>query len=886
MARRSELADLGRSLRANRLVTVTGTGGVGKTRLAVEAARVAAGDADGAVFVALGELGDPEALPAVVAAAFGVEDRPGQAPAEAVAAAIGDAGVLVVFDNCEHVVAAAADVVEVLLRSCGGVRVLATSQEPLAVPGEVVWTLAPLAVPRPGACAAEVAASPAVELFCQRAGAARAGFALDAEVAPAVAELTRRLDGLPLAIELAAARVPVMSPAEMTACLDERFGLLNGGSRTALPRHRSLRATIEWSYDLCSTPEQAVLRRLAVFAGGATMAAVTEVCAGAEVPAAAVVDALGALVRRSLVVAEPGGAGTRYRLFDSVRDYARQRQVDAGEAAAVRDRHARWCVALAEAAEAHLTGRDQHHWLERLDGDHDNLRAALQGAIDDGRADQALRLAGALTLFWRVRGHFGEGRAHLRAALERVGSAAPAPRAKALWGLALMAVMLADPDEGGAAPEEALALYQAMGDAGGQARALLVLANCHAAPSPASARSLLDHSVALARRAGDHWCVSHALALAGGAELRRGDLESARPLLADAVQVAADSGDAQSRRIALALVGDLALHEGDYAGAETALAETLALTRELGESYGQSVALVGMVEAALGRGRLAEARTLLQEVVEPAARAALPTVPVMARWPEGRLAWAEDRLADAEELYGEVAQQDAGLSPLYELARRGLAEIALAEDDCDGAEALLGSVLDAVRATSDRREEATVTHLLGLVARRRGEHAAARTLLRQALELRWRINDGHGAVASLEAVAVRAANLRRRRGLPAPVAGGGRAEGRPGPGLGADPGPGCRRRPGVLPVGAACHRTGQPDQGRAPGGRPGRPGPHQRRDRRAPVRGGGDGQEPPPPGLRQAGRPLARRAGRHLARRGGARPALSRLGSPALSRRR
>jgi len=765
VAREAEIEDVTALLRGSRLVTLTGAGGVGKTRLALEVATAVASDhADGAVFVALGPVGDPAAVPQALAGTLGIDEQPGRPLTDTIADCMGDADVLMVLDNCEHVVGTAAALASALLRSCPRLTVLATSQEPLAVTGEVVSVLAPLAAPGPGAEGPEIGGSPAVRLFCDRAAAIRPGFVLTPEVAPAVAEIARRLDGVALAIELAAARVAMISPAEIAARLADRFELLTGGRRTALARHQSLVAALDWSYDLCSATERAVLRRLAVFAGGTTLSAAADVCAGGDVHTDAVFVALGALVSRSLVVADTDAAEARYRLLESVRHYARERLVEAGEAAPVRARHARWCVGLAQEAERHLTGPAQQEWLDRLDREHDNLRAALEGAIADARADAALRLAGALVLFWRLKGHVSEGRDHLAAAMALAHGQPVGIRAKVAWGAGLLAVMVSDTEGAVTASEEALALYRSVGDRAGEARALLVLGNCHVFTSPAVAQPVLVASASLARTAGDSWCLAHALALAGLAHLNRGETDAARRFLVDAVAAATAGGDTQGMRIGLALVGDLALREGEYATAETALSESLALTRELGESYGDAVAIIGLGQAALGRGHLERARMLLGDAWAPARRAGGPHLLINVLLLQGRLAFAEDRLDDAKRHYEEaLSVLDRAGQPVAG-ALRGLGEVALAEHDEARAGVLFAEALDLARATGNHHNEAGAVCGLGHLARQRGDVREAVARHREALELRQRIGDGHGTVDSLEAIGGATAHLGGRRG--------------------------------------------------------------------------------------------------------------------------
>ncbi|MFI7464506.1 BTAD domain-containing putative transcriptional regulator [Nonomuraea sp. NPDC049646] len=469
IGRESELAQLTALLRHDRLVTLVGPGGAGKTRLATEAAlhlatepgtaaepgteaalrlatetatpRTAAVTGRGAAgrsgdrravvawMVELASVSDPAGVPGAVLDALGLrDDGPGYRPPEAakdvveqVAEALGERPALVVLDNCEHVVAAAAVLVERLLDECPELRVLATSREPLNVPGERLLPLPPLEPPPAGAGPAEAAAYPSVRLLVDRAAAARPSFAVDEGNAAAVVALCRRLDGMPLAIELAAARLRTMTPRQLADRLDDRFRLLDGGSRTALPRQQTLRAVVEWSWDLLDERERVLARRLGVFAGGATLEAVEEVCGGTA-------DVLGALADKSLVRLSPEG---RYSMLETIRAYALDRLAEAGETAEYRDRHARHLLDLAERAVPELRTATQVEWIERLAAERDDFAAALRWLIDRRDAGPALRLCGALNWYWWMCGYRRESAAWARQALDLAGDTPPPGLAEA-----------------------------------------------------------------------------------------------------------------------------------------------------------------------------------------------------------------------------------------------------------------------------------------------------------------------------------------------------------------------------------------------------------------------------------------------------------------------
>jgi predicted ATPase len=361
---------------------------VGKTRLAVQvAAELLPTFAEGAWLCELAVAGDADTLAQVVASTLGVAQRAGRSLEQSIVEFLRPSRLLLVLDNCEHLLDAAGRLAAAILAGCPGVRVLATSREALAVPGEQVWPLRSLDLAAPASGLAVSAASASVRLFCERAAGARPGFALSEANAAAVVEICRRLDGIPLALELAAARAAALAPAEIAGLLDERFRLLTGGRRTAVERHQTLRATVDWSYGLLSETERVVFDRLAVFSGGFTLAAATAVASGEGIEGWDVVDAIDGLVAKSMVVAEPGGERTRYQLLETLRQYGRERLHEHGDTDRWRRRHARYFAVFAAEVARGLRGRDELAWRERLMGDLDNLRSAVVWGLDKGAED-------------------------------------------------------------------------------------------------------------------------------------------------------------------------------------------------------------------------------------------------------------------------------------------------------------------------------------------------------------------------------------------------------------------------------------------------------------------------------------------------------------------
>jgi non-specific serine/threonine protein kinase len=460
-----------------------------------------------------------------------------------------------------------------------------------------------------------------VRLFLDRAAGAAPGFALTDRNVWAVAEVCRRLDGIPLAIELAAARMRGLTVEEIRARLDDRFRLLTGGSRTALPRQQTLRALIDWSYDLLGEPERALLRRLSVFAGGWTLAAAEAVCSGEPVPAEDVLDLLLRLVDKSLVQPEGQGAGTRYRLLETIRQYAREKLAESGEPGPVRDRHLRFFRELAEEGEPALRGPEQLVWLERLETEHDNLRAALDWSLMPGQAEAGLAMAAALRWFWHLRGYWGEGRARLEAALARAGSGtapANATRARALEAVGRMASNLGDFGAAAVALTDSISLCRALGDRLGLAASLTTLSYLlnlqegHQEP----AISLAREGLAVAHEAGADWETAFALLHLGVELLYLGDFREARALGDEGLTTARWVGDRFLIARALNCTYMAAYVEGDHRAAGLFAEESLRLSRELGERLMAGISLSVLGKVARQEGDHRRALTLAWESLE------------------------------------------------------------------------------------------------------------------------------------------------------------------------------------------------------------------------------------------------------------------------------
>lgn len=466
VGREQELTELSGLLGRTRLLTLTGAGGVGKTRLALQlAADQAEAFTDGAWVVDLAGLGEPELVPQAVASALRIAEQPGRSWVDSVMWFLRDRHVLLVLDNCEHLLTAVASLARLVLERCPGVKMLATSREALRTPGEVSWRVPSLPLPD------GVGVSDAERLFLERAAEADPRYRPVGADREAVAQTCARLDGLPLAIELAAARVRVLSASEIAARLGDRFRLLTGGARTSLPRQRTLEAAVAWSYDLLDEKERLLFERLSVFAGAFTLAAAEQVCAGEVIEPSDVLDLLTGLVDRSLVVHEQPGPPSRYRLLETMRAYGQDRLVADGKLAPLRDAHLAWVNSFARTAQAHLDGPEQERWLDAVAAELDDVRAALSWAVAGGDTATGLACAATLYRYWYVRA-IREGRMWLDRLLGNTEEAPPKILAKALYAAGELCSEQGDFEVARSCHEQALGLYRELGHRRGEAWAL------------------------------------------------------------------------------------------------------------------------------------------------------------------------------------------------------------------------------------------------------------------------------------------------------------------------------------------------------------------------------------------------------------------------------
>ncbi len=620
IGREREMAEINRLLSSSRLLTLTGPGGSGKTRLALQitAHLLAVREfPDGVWWVDLAPLSDPTLVPHALTSALNVREIPGRTLTETLVDYLHPRHLLLVLDNCEHVVAAGAHLAEALLRSCPNVRILATSREGLGIAGEMSWLVPSLALPPPSVQSGEGTPSldqlrqyEAIALFVERATAVLPTFRSTRQNMAAITLVCQRLDGIPLAIELAAARVKVLAVEQIAARLDNRFSLLTGSSRTALPRHRTLRATIDWSYDLLSEPERALFRRLSVFAGGFSLEAAEAVCGDEEDEWDAVLELLSHLVDKSLVTVEEHGEHVRYRLLETIRQYAREKLRGSDELARIWDRHLDFFLQFVEAAEPQLFGAGQVVWLNRLELDYDNLRAAAEWAGKVGAAVATLRLAGALRRFWYVRGQHGEGLTWLTEALTRPEAAErTAVRSKALMTAGHLQLLQGHYAEAGPLLDEALGIGREVGDQWAIAMALHISGQLAISQGDyATARACFEEDVAIwqSLRGTPESATSFmhfgSLMYLGDVMIYQGDYGRGESLYEESAALLRALGDKNLLAYPLRRLGQVALHQGNYQQALARCQESLALNLEVGDRRGMVACLAGLAAVSAARG--------------------------------------------------------------------------------------------------------------------------------------------------------------------------------------------------------------------------------------------------------------------------------------------
>ncbi len=738
VGRRAELVQIGDPLGWVRLLTLTGSGGCGKTRLALQAAADAVDrHPDGVWWVELARLEDPALVPAAVIRAVGLREVPGRGLLETLAEYLRARRVLVVLDNCEHLLGACAEFVDALLRGCVSLTILATSRAPLGVPGEVTWRVPSMSLPAEpaGEPIEALRLSDAVSLFTDRATQVRPNFTITAANALAVAQICHDLDGIPLAIELAAARVRMLAPEEISRGLSDRFRLLTGGARTVLPRHQTLAASIDWSHELLRDGERALLRRLSVFVGGWTLDAAEQVCPGEGIDRYDVLDLVTGLVDKSLVSTDEQGSETRYRLLETVRQYATARLADAGEVDGVRDRHLAYHLGLAEAAEPQVVGAGRDDpVLHTLATELPNLRAALERAAAT-EPNAGLRLVDALSLFWLFTGRYRVGDTLYARALDAAGEEPTPLRGRVLADRGILARYGGAYEAAYGWAQAALAVGEACGDLWAQGRAYDTLGLITSISDPAGGRLLLQRGMELATQSGDDWCRISAAQLLAVSWMFQGEFDIARPILDDAYATATRLGYRWGFAWHWSCLGWEAVYRGRLDEARELLARSVAASDELGNPVtdGFANSLMAYTQLACGDTELAYslAGATLQRVLETGAGLALGMAYLMLARAEvalGELPAARGHLESAVE-----AERRSGAAHTlsWNLAHLGILE--RVDGNLDAAHGHAEEALEVARRLGSGFMQANAERLLGRLALAAGEATEAERYVHDAL---------------------------------------------------------------------------------------------------------------------------------------------------------
>jgi predicted ATPase len=615
IGRTKEISDIKKLLASARLLTLTGVGGAGKTRLAIKVAEeMLEHFADGAWLVELAGLSDSALVPQTVASTLGISEQQGRPLMETLIQDLGPKSMLLVIDNCEHLITACAELVSKALRASSRVRIVATSREKLGVSGEVNYRVPSLSIPE-----IDSVISPDVlmnyeapRLFIERAACVQVGFAATPPRVNQIVQICARLDGLPLAIELAAARVNVLSVDQICSRLNDRFRLLGQGSRAPLERHQTLQAVIDWSYQLLSDDERTLLRRLSVFAGNWTLEAAEAICVGDGLQESEVLDLMARLIDKSLVVAQTQGSEARYLLLETVRQYGQTKLIEGGEDKVKRDVHLRFFSALAEQAEPHLQGLEMVKWAERVEADNDNIRAALRWSLNGGDPAVGLRLAGAMAFFWRTRGYVNEGSRWFEDLLLRTPDGPYFARAKAYFGTGWLAWWKGANLEATELTEKALYTFRSLGDKWWIARSLQEIAfHSFARGEYERSASLAEEALALAHDLGDKYVAGYSLVLKAIVAEHLGDDVKATAMYRECLAARRQVGPIFGISTALRGLGRVALRHGHYDEARRAYTEGLSLALKEGDRSSAAPSLEGIVALAIRQHAYERAAKLL-----------------------------------------------------------------------------------------------------------------------------------------------------------------------------------------------------------------------------------------------------------------------------------
>jgi predicted ATPase/DNA-binding CsgD family transcriptional regulator len=760
VGRVEELAATGSLLLGARLLTLTGSAGCGKTRLAERlAVELAERHPDGVCWVDLAAVGADSRVTKTVASALELREEGGRPLLGTVIRHCRDRRLLLVLDNCEGVGAGTAALATALLAGAPAITILATSRRPLRVHGEAAWRMPSMSLPPEtpgGAGLDDPAASDALRLFVARAGQHSARAGVDAAGIAAAARICRRLDGIPLAIELAAARTATQSPDEIAAGLEQRFHLLTGGERTALPRQRTVRTAIEWSADLLPVEDRLLWRRLSVFVGGFSTDAAHAVCGGARVDSPRVEEMLAHLEEAALIFRNDRDHPGRRRMLEGIREVARDQAVGAGDAERDRSRHLRHFLELAQSAEsAGPFGPPEERWLERMEREHSNLHAAMEWALASGDADAALQLSSALAFFWALRGHFEEAHDSTTRALAGGGAASPQLRARALWSSAHCAWYAGDASTTASAAAAALEQARPVGDTATMARALNALAKLAIWIDPAKSREGIVESIRLAEASDDGWCLADSVETLAWTHVNQDDHAAARPLFERALALSAEHGNRHVEAWCWLGQGVGTTHRGDFAQAKRELTTATAVAIDAGDIIvrGSAQATLAWVHRVMGD--LDTARRLLVEcldVVRDSGTVAIAWLPL-------RELCAVD--LDRGDVQAAAHSMQRALTMVEQIGNTygfaycllGSADVALARGDTAGAVTALEQAMEAARHIGNTWMVAAAQQRLGHVARRAGDLARANGVLQEALAVQAKAGRRPGTIDVLDELA-------------------------------------------------------------------------------------------------------------------------------------
>lgn len=758
IGREKELTDIETLLANTRLLTLTGSGGSGKSRLSLQlATNVLERFPDGAFLVELAPLSDPGFVTQTVASVLGLKEESGKTVLVTLTEYLRDKTLLLLLDNCEHILDSSAKLVDTLIKTCPHIHVITTSREGLGIVGESTYRIPSFSIPDPTQTqtAESILQYDAVRLFIDRAVQIQPHFTITNENASALASICFRLDGIPLAIELAAARARSLSAEEINNKLDQRFRLLTGGPRTALPRQQTLRSLIDWSYDLLTSQEKQVFKSLSVFAGGWTLEAAESLCVSEDIEEWEVLDYLTSLCDKSLALAEQKQGRTRFRYLETVRQYARERLLDSGEGEAVRESHREYFLALAEEAEPKLIGPEQTEWFERLEEEHENLRVSLEGSLSATDPLEALRFCGALNRFWSTRGHLSEGRSWCLQALEKPGAEARTrERASTLHGAGLMTFYQGNYPNAKAYQEESLEISRERGDKAGIASSLIGLGLLALTQGDyAIAKPYLEESLGISRERGNKYDIARSLSNLGIVANYQGNYPVARTYHAESLGIQREIQDKAGIAQSLSNLGNVASNQADYSFAKTYLEESVVIFQELGNKLGivRSLNNLGLVTS--NQCDYAVAQTCFQESLRIAREIGNKTGIAQSLGNLGTMVYSQGDYPLSRAYHEEslAIRQEIGDKFGIASALNNLGSVALRQGDYPSARTYIEKCLVLCRELGSKNGIAVSLLNLGSVALKQNDESSAQAYLDESIMVFQEIGNKFGLVNCLVA---------------------------------------------------------------------------------------------------------------------------------------